>query len=162
MLPTRAKLTHMENAAFVVSALALAVSIYAVYFTRQSAKAATSMARNDSDRRADEVAERDRAAQAAARAVLVVEAAAPEQNSSPGLVVTNNGGGVATDVHVHVDGPGTPPGGDVQTRARLEPGGRWHLASVGTANLRGREADVQLTWMDESGGSRVETQIHFG
>lgn len=152
----------MEIAAFVVSVLAFAASAYAVVFAHQSAEADTSIARIEGDRRADEVADRDRAEQASMRADLRVEAAAPEQNSNPSLVVTNHGGGVASDVFVRVDGPGIPPGGEVRKRGRLEPGGRWHLESVGNPNLRGMQAKVELTWMDRSGGDRVETQIHFG
>lgn len=67
----------MEIAALVISVLAFLASVYAVVYARQSAKADTSMARIEGERRAEEVADRDRAAAAAMRADLSVEAAAP-------------------------------------------------------------------------------------
>lgn len=157
----RAKLSGMDIAAFVVSVLALLASAYAVVYARQSAKADASMAEIEGDRRAEEVADRERAEETSMRAELSVEATAPEQNTNPGLVVTNNGGGVARDVIVRADGPGIAPDAMALKRGRLEPGDRWHIESVGTPNRRGRVAEVEVTWLDRSGGGRVEAQIRF-
>ena len=151
----------MEIAALVISGLAFLASVYAVVYARQSAKADTSMARIEGERRAEEVADRDRAAAAAMRADLSVEAAAPEQNSNPSLIVTNNGGGVAREVLVRADGPGIAPDAHARTRTTLEPGCGWHLESIGSPNLRGSVAEVEMTWKDPSGGGHVEAQIRF-
>ena len=158
----RAKLCGMDIAAFAVSVLALLASAYAVVYARQSAKADASMARIEGERRAEEVADRERALEASLRADLSVEAAAPEQNTDPSLVVTNNGGGVATDLTLRAEGPGTDPREPARTRGRLDPGDRWHVQSVGNLNLRGRVAEVELTWMDQSGGGRLQMQVPFG
>lgn len=157
----RAKLSGMDIAALVVSILALLASAYAVVYARESAKADASMAQIEGARRAEEVADRERALAASMRADLSIEPAAPEQNTNPSLVLTNNGGGVAKDVIVRAGGPGIAPDAMARKRERLEPGDRWHLESVGTLNLRGRVADVEVTWLDQSGEGRVEAQIPF-
>lgn len=100
---------HIENVACVVLVLVLAfaVSVYTVSFIRKSAKAYASVARNDGDQRADEIAERDRDASGRASCSRR-QGGCASQNSNPGLVETNSAGGAAPGLVVRAGGPGVP------------------------------------------------------
>lgn len=153
----------MDIAALIVAILALAVSLASVRYSQQQAKAATVTAEIESDRRADEVASRADAAQAALVADLTVTIEPGDRNNGGRLVVTNLGPRAAKDVNVTFDAAEDGRPAPITQRWRELSGtleaGDAVAVNAGISPQTTRRFWVLLEWTDERGQQHKRVRL---